>query len=105
MHPQLSSSPSRQSAGAASSAYRVWALRLCSVSLFPVVVRIHLFESVPSIGKIALGIDRLHRTCGYSRAAINTLHWIDIEHRVRSKIGLVPLGMNADRKSTRLNSS
>ena len=58
-------------------------------------IRIHSFKSVPSIWKIAFSTDRVDRTDWGACSAIDTLHWIDKEHRDGSKIWLIPCRMDA----------
>lgn len=60
-----------------------------------IVIRIHPFKSVPSIWKIALSTDRVDRTDWGACSAIDTLHWIDKEHRDNSKIWLILGRMDA----------
>jgi hypothetical protein len=64
-------------------------------SPFRIVIRIHPFKSVPSIRKIAFSTDRVDRTDWDACSAIDTLRWIDKEHRDGSKLWLVPCRMDA----------
>ena len=64
-------------------------------SPFRIVIRIHPFKSVPSIWKIAFSTDRIDRTDWGTYSAIDTLHWIDKEHRDGSKLSLIPCRMDA----------
>ena len=64
-------------------------------SPFRIVIRIHPFKSVPSIWKIAFSTDRVDRTDWGARSAIDTLYWIDKEHRDGSKIRLILSRMDA----------
>lgn len=74
--------------------------RIAPVSLFAggpfrIVLRIHSFKSSPALWKIAFGMDRVDRTDWGACSAIDTLHWIDKEHRDGSKIRLIPCRMDA----------
>jgi hypothetical protein len=64
-------------------------------SPFRIVIRIHPFKSVPSIRKIAFSTDRVDRTDWGACSAIDTVHWIDKEHRDGSKLWLIPCRMDA----------
>ena len=64
-------------------------------SPFRIVIRIHPFKSVPSIWKIAFSTDRVDRTGWGACSAIDTLDWIDKEHRDSVKIWLILSRMDA----------